>query len=406
MEQINIYSGKKAISRIVAAESLRDLTSCLEPYRSIYAVIDGNLARKCPATGQLTEILKNRNAKIKLIETSEEGKTLETVMDICAWLLENGADRDAMILAVGGGITTDMVGFASCIYKRGVRFAYVPTTLLSQVDAAIGGKTGVNFDKYKNILGIIRQPAFTYMCPQLLESLPQRDFLSGVAEMLKTFIIEDNGNYQKAADLFFDISSEYHVEVMMYGKDEKQAWAEILKKHRRTLSGLISAAARVKAGVVSRDQFEKDERRKLNLGHTFAHAIETLVQRESVEQRGAVKQREAATEDMEAEIQQRLPEGVTHGEAVAMGMVLAAKLADRYYRNDRNDPTELEAKISNDLWDCNIPCYCPYSIEEMAQIMKKDKKAEGGKVHFVLPKAIGEVEVVAFTVDEVCRLMV
>ena len=390
MEQINIYSGKKAISRIVAAESLRDLTSCLEPYKSIYAVIDGNVAQKCPATGQLTEILKNRNAKIKLIETSEEGKTLETVMDICAWLLENGADRDAMILAVGGGITTDMVGFASCIYKRGVRFAYVPTTLLSQVDAAIGGKTGVNFDKYKNILGIIRQPAFTYMCPQLLESLPQRDFLSGVAEMLKTFIIEDNGNYQKAADLFFDISSEYHVEVMMYGKDEKQAWTEILKKHRRTLSELISAAARVKAGVVSRDQFEKGERRKLNLGHTFAHAIETLAQRESVEQDDA---------------QQHLPEGVTHGEAVAMGMVLAAKLADRYYRNDRNDPTELEAKISNDLWDCNIPCYCPYSIEEMALIMKKDKKAEGGKVHFVLPKAIGEVEIVALTVDEVCRLM-
>ena len=389
MEQINIYSGKKAISRIVAAESLRDLPSCLEPYMNIYAVIDGNVAQKCPATGQLTEILKSRNAKIKLIETSEEAKTLETVMDICAWLLENGADRDAMVLAVGGGITTDMVGFASCIYKRGVRFAYVPTTLLSQVDAAIGGKTGVNFDKYKNILGIIRQPAFTYMCPQLLESLPQRDFLSGVAEMLKTFVIEDNGNYQKAADLFFDISSEYQVEVMRYGKDEKQAWGELLKKHRQTLSGLISAAARVKAGVVSRDQFEKDERRKLNLGHTFAHAIETLAQREA----------------MEAEIQQRLPEGVTHGEAVAMGMVLAAKLADRYYRNDRNDPTELEAKISNDLWDCNIPCYCPYSIEEMAQIMKKDKKAEGGKIRFVLPKAIGEVEIVSLTVDEVCRLM-
>ena len=392
MEQINIYSGKKAISRIVTSDSLKDLTSCLEPYRSIYAVVDGNVAQMCPATGQLTEILKNRNAKIKLIETSEEGKTLETVMGICAWLLENGADRDAMILAVGGGITTDMVGFASCIYKRGVRFAYVPTTLLSQVDAAIGGKTGVNFDKYKNILGIIRQPAFTYMCPQLLESLPQRDFLSGVAEMLKTFIIEDNGNYQKAADLFFDISSEYHLEVMMYGKDEKQAWTEILKKHRRTLSELISAAARVKAGVVSRDQFEKDERRKLNLGHTFAHAIETLAQRESIGQK-------------EADTQLRFPEGVTHGEAVAMGMVLAAKLADRYYRNDRNDPTELEAKISNDLWDCNIPCYCPYSIEEMAQIMKKDKKAEGGKVHFVLPKAIGEVEIVALTVDEVCRLM-
>ena len=375
MEQINIYSGKKAISRIVAAESLRDLTSCLEPYRSIYAVVDGNVAQKCPATGQLTEILKNRNAKIKLIETSEEGKTLETVMDICAWLLENGADRDALVMAVGGGITTDMVGFASCIYKRGVRFAYVPTTLLSQVDAAIGGKTGVNFDKYKNILGIIRQPAFTYMCPQLLESLPQRDFLSGVAEMLKTFIIEDNGNYQKAADLFFDISSEYHVEVMMYGKDEKQAWTEILKKHRRTLSGLISAAARVKAGVVSRDQFEDGERRKLNLGHTFGHAIEYLSHKRHND--------------------------IDHGHAVALGMVYAADLAEKL---ELAEPG-FAASLEHDLDATLLLIYNPYSIHDMAEAMRKDKKAEGGKVHFVLPRAIGDVVMHDLTVDEVVELL-
>jgi 3-dehydroquinate synthetase len=272
MEQINIYSGKKAISRIVAAESLRDLTSCLEPYKSIYAVIDGNVAQKCPATGQLTEILKNRNAKIKLIETSEEGKTLETVMDICAWLLENGADRDALVIAVGGGITTDMVGFASCIYKRGVRFAYVPTTLLSQVDAAIGGKTGVNFDKYKNILGIIRQPAFTYMCPQLLESLPQRDFLSGVAEMLKTFIIEDNGNYEKAITLLRALTEDFIklCDGATLSAGEAR-WPEALSGRLADLTPLIAAAAEVKAGVVSRDQLENGERRKLNLGHTFAH---------------------------------------------------------------------------------------------------------------------------------------
>ena len=385
MEQINIYSGKKAISRIVAAEDLIGLTACLEPYRSIFAVVDGNVANKCPAAAELTDILKARNAKIRLISASEENKTFGTVMDICAWLLENDADRDALVLAVGGGITTDMAGFAACIYKRGVRFAYVPTTLLSQVDAAIGGKTGVNFDRYKNILGIIRQPAFTFICPQLLESLPKRDFLSGAAEMLKTFIIEDGGNYRKAADLFFDISSEYHVEVMMYGKNEETAWRELLTKHRKALNELIVAAARVKAGVVSRDQFEKGERRKLNLGHTFAHAIETLAQREGYAQ--------------------RFPDGVTHGEAVAMGLVLAARLADRYCRGDRNDPTELEGMMSNDLWDSDIPCYCPYSIEEMAQIMKKDKKAEGGKVHFVLPKAVGEVDTVELSVEEVCRLM-
>lgn len=386
MEHINIYSGKKAISRIVTSDSIKGLSACLEPFRSVFAVIDKNI----PVNAQLMEILKAKNAGIRYINPSEETKTIETVMDICSWLLESGADRDAMILAVGGGITTDMVGFAACIYKRGVRFAYVPTTLLSQVDAAIGGKTGVNFEKYKNILGIIRQPAFTYICPQLLESLPKRDFLSGAAELLKTFIIEDNGNYQKAADLFFDIQSEFHLEVMMYGKDEKTQWRELLKKHRKTLTALIAAAANIKAGVVSRDQFEKGERRKLNLGHTFAHAIETLAQNES--------------STLPAE-EQHFPSGVTHGEAVAMGIVLAARLADRYYRNDSNETTALESKISNDLWDCDIPCYCPYSIEEMAETMKKDKKAEGSVIHFVLPKSIGEVETVELTVEEVCRLM-
>ena len=392
MEQINIYSGKKAISRIVTAEGIKELDACLKPYRHVFAVIDRNVADKCPAVTQLTEILKRHDAKIRLLEVSEDVKTLETVMEICAWMLENGADRDALLLAVGGGIATDMAGFAASIYKRGVRFAYVPTTLLSQVDAAIGGKTGVNFEKYKNILGVIRQPEFTYLCPQVLESLPKRDFLSGAAEMLKTFMIEDNGNYQKAADLFFDISSEFTMETMVNGKDERQVWKAIMTRNRRQMTELISAAARVKAGVVSRDQFERGERRKLNLGHTFAHAIETLAQRDEGER--------FSNHDGVCEIK-----GVTHGEAVAAGMVLAARLADRYYRNDRSETTELEAKVSNDLWDADIPCYCPYTIEEMAETMKKDKKAEGGKIHFVLPKAVGDVEIVDLTVEEVIRFL-
>ena len=385
MEQINIFSGKRPISRVVTSGNMKDLNLCLEPYRSVFAVVDRNVAEKCPAVIQLVEILKGRNVKIMTMTPSEESKTLESVMDICAWLLENNADRDALVLAVGGGITTDMAGFAASIYKRGVRFAYVPTTLLAQVDAAIGGKTGVNFDKYKNILGVIRQPEFTYICPKVLATLPKRDFCSGAAEMLKTFVIEDNGNYRKAADLLFDMSSEFNLEVLMFGKDEVETWTSIVDKHAKELGNLVAAAARVKAGVVSRDQFERGERRKLNLGHTFAHAIETLAQRDGAERFNG--------------------EGVTHGEAVAMGLVLASKLADRYFRNDRNDPTALEGQMSNDLWDSNVPCYCPYSIEEMADVMKKDKKAEGGKVHFVLPKAVGDVEVVDLTIEEVCRLM-
>ena len=368
------------------------LIGLLSTYKHLYAFIDKQLMMKSQIVRDLAVDLQEMGCPMRAVEATEEAKTMDSVLEMCSWLMEKGADRDAVLVAIGGGITTDMVGFAAGIYKRGVRYVNVPSTLLAQVDAALGGKSGVNFEKYKNILGVIRQPSITFIWPSLLTTLPRRDFLSGAAEMLKTFMIEDEGNYLKAADLFFDMSSEYNMEVLMNGKDEKKTWTGIMKKHMDTLCELIAAAADVKAGVVSRDPFEKEERRKLNLGHTFAHAIETLAQRDGGE-------RFQHPEDSQ------LPQGVTHGEAVAMGLVLAARLADRYFRKDKNDPTELEGMISNDLWDSDIPCYCPYTVEEMAETMKKDKKAEGGKVHFVLPKSVGEVEIVALTVDEVCRLM-
>lgn len=368
------------------------LIGLLLTYKHLYAFIDKQLMMKSQIVRDLAVELQEVGCPMRAVEATEEAKTMDSVLEMCSWLMEKGADRDAVLVAIGGGITTDMVGFAAGIYKRGVRYVNVPSTLLAQVDAALGGKSGVNFEKYKNMLGVIRQPSITFIWPSLLTTLPRRDFLSGAAEMLKTFMIEDNGNYQKAADLFFDMSSEYSMEVLMNGKDEKKTWAGIMKKHMDTLCELIGAAANVKAGVVSRDPFEKEERRKLNLGHTFAHAIETLAQRDGGER--------FSNHDGASEIK-----GVTHGEAVAMGLVLAARLADRYFRKDKNDPTELEAKVSSDLWDADIPCYCPYTVEEMAETMKKDKKAEGGKIHFVLPKAVGDVKIVDLTVEEVIRLL-
>ena len=134
------------------------------------------------------------------IVADEEHKNMDTVLGICRWLLECGADRDAVVYAVGGGVTTDMAGFAASIYKRGVRYVNYPTTLLCQVDAGIGGKTGVNLDGYKNILGVINFPLETRILPQALETLPERELRSGAAEMLKTFIIKDGGNYRKAVE--------------------------------------------------------------------------------------------------------------------------------------------------------------------------------------------------------------
>ena len=376
MEQINIYAGERIISRIMVEETIADLEKCLERYPHVFAVMDANVAMNCPASAEMAEIMNRKGVPGKLIDASEETKTMDTVMDICGWLLDNGADRDALVLAVGGGVTCDMVGFAASIYKRGVRFAYVPTTLLAQVDAAVGGKTGVNYDRYKNILGVIRQQEFTFICPQVLASLPHREFTAGVAEMLKTFIIDDNGNYQKAVDVLSEMSQGYSI---LPEESAADYWSDCVAAYSNELMYLVTEAVRVKAGIVSRDQFEKGERRKLNLGHTFAHAIETLAQREERD--------------------------ISHGEAVAMGLVMAARRSDRVFRGDMDTPTEMEGGLAIDLCDCGLFPQCPYDVEEMAEIMAKDKKAEGGKVHFILIREIGEVTSYAMAVDEVCRLM-
>ena len=376
MEQINIYEGEQVVSRILVEDGVERLEACLEPYEHVYAVMDENVAMKCYAAGSIADMLNRRGAPGMLVEASEEAKCMDTVMDICGWLLENGADRDALVLAIGGGITTDMVGFAASIYKRGVRFAYVPTTLLAQVDAAIGGKTGVNMGGYKNMLGVIRQPEFTYVCPQVLESLPMEDFQAGAAELLKTFIIEDDGNYEVAAGLLKSLTNDF-IELCAGAtlSDGEARWPEALTGRLTELTPLIAAAARVKAGVVSRDQFESGERMKLNLGHTFGHAIEALAHKKHND--------------------------IDHGHAVALGMVYAAQLAEKLGMAEPG----FAAAIEHDLDACLLLIINPYSIHDMAEAMRKDKKAENGKVHFVLPRAIGDVVMHDLTVDEVVELL-
>lgn len=376
MEQINIYDGEQVVSRILVEEGVERLEACLEQYEHVYTVMDENVAMKCYAAGAIADMLNRRGVPGMLVDASEETKCMDTVMDICGWLLENGADRDALVLAIGGGITTDMVGFAASIYKRGVRFAYVPTTLLAQVDAAIGGKTGVNMGGYKNMLGVIRQPEFTYVCPQVLESLPMEDFQAGAAEMLKTFIIEDDGNYEVAAGLLKSLTNDF-IELCAGStlSDGEARWPEALTGRLTELTPLIAAAARVKAGVVSRDQFESGERMKLNLGHTFGHAIEALAHKKHND--------------------------IDHGHAVALGMVYAAQLAEKLGMAEPG----FAAAIEHDLDACLLLIINPYSIHDMAEAMRKDKKAENGKVHFVLPRAIGDVAMHDLTVDEVVELL-
>lgn len=370
---ITLNYRKMAICRIYSGRKAEGVAEYLREYPAVYIITDKNTENFAAAVAK--SLPENFRGTFTL-EADELGKTMDNILKICAWLLENHADRNAMLLGIGGGITTDMTGFTASIYKRGIRFAYLPTTFLAQVDAAIGGKTGVNFENYKNILGVIRQPEFTYVCPEVLGTLTYRDFLSGAAELVKTFIIDDSGdNYEKAVTILSAIHD---------ATDHTSA----ISSHHAELEELIAAAAKVKAGVVERDEFEMGERRKLNLGHTFAHAIEW-----------EAHNREQSMGEVNAGVH-----GISHGEAVAMGMIMAAEASEYYYADDKSQPVAIQGlakKLTEDFRRCGLPVECPYPITALAEAMKKDKKSENGIVHFILIRAIGDVRIEDLPVDDV-----
>ena len=360
------------------------LLRTLSSFKHLFVFIDRNLMMRSRVIYDLSLELQDMGCPMRTVDASESLKTMDNVLGMCSWLMDKGADRDAVLVAIGGGITTDMVGFAASIYKRGVRYISVPTTLLSQIDAAIGGKTGVNFEHYKNMLGVISQPIFTFIWPEFLKTLPRRDFLSGAAELLKTFIIEDESEewYGRSVTLLEDYCAD----------------SEILERSSKELSDIIEAAAKVKAGVVSRDPHEKGERRKLNLGHTFAHAIETL-SRQDIAANGMPV--------LDVRNNRKSVTDITHGEAVAIGIVMAARLAEKIAAAsvELNVEKGLAERIERDFLACGLPVESPFRIEDMIDAMSKDKKAEDGKVHFILPLAIGEVVDYEMTLSQACALL-
>ena len=299
---------------------------------------------------------------------------MDTVLDICRWLLMLGADRGATLVALGGGIVTDLCGFAASIYKRGIRFGFIPTTLLAQVDAAIGGKNGVNLDAYKNMIGVIREPEFTLLIPSLLSTLPRREWLSGAAELLKTFIIDNTGGrYEEAVEaLKKEIPSPGSFDKL---RNQARNDSVVIPSECERISPLLLAAASVKERIVAADLYERGERRKLNLGHTFAHAIE---------RRARLSGRD-----------------ISHGEAVAMGILLAARASERLGIS----PEGLEKRLRRDWAAVGLPTECPFPPSELAADMTKDKKADGDKVHFVLIRGIGDVVVTPLGVREVIDLL-
>lgn len=290
------------------------------------------LQQSCQSAGIRCEFLD--------VPDGERHKTIATVEDLAERMLELGADRNATVIAFGGGVVGDLAGFLASVYMRGVEFVQVPTTLLAQVDAAIGGKTGVNLAAGKNLLGTFHHPRAVLTDPGVLATLPEREYRSGLYEALKCGIIR--------APKIFEFMEESR--------------ERILHRDREALEWLIAESVAVKAEVVAADEREAGLRRILNFGHTIGHALE-------------------------AETRYKY---FLHGEAVAWGMVAAAMIAAAM---QKSDPETAQRIISAVLAYAALP---KVSIrgKNIVKRLTRDKKSLNGVAHFVLPVEIGKVAIV------------
>ena len=277
------------------------------------------------------------------IPDGEQYKTLDWANAIYSALLINSFDRKSALVALGGGVIGDLTGFAAATFMRGVPFVQVPTTLLAMVDSSVGGKTGVNHAMGKNMIGAFYQPKKVLMDLDVLRSLPQEEFLAGMAEVIKYGVIWDAS--------FFEYLDRKREKILALNPD--------------VLSQIIQRSCEIKAEVVCKDEREGGLRAILNFGHTVGHAIETA---ENYTMR--------------------------HGEAVAIGMVYASKLAHNTGLCNASVPERVEKLIKSYGLPTSLSALSRKpSVTELMDTMRIDKKAEGGKVRFVLPKKIGEVVV-------------
>ena len=282
------------------------------------------------------------------IPSGESYKTLQTVEAIYRELVNLETDRSTLIVGVGGGLATDVAGFVASTFLRGTSFGFISTTLLGQVDASIGGKNGVNLDGYKNMVGNIRQPSFVWCDLSLLGTLANREYVSGIAEIIKYGVIRD---------ILFMEYMEEHME-------------SLLNQEIGVLEHVVSTSVALKADVVQKDEKESDLRKILNFGHTIGHAIERYKR-------------------------------ILHGEAVSVGMVLSARLS---YLQGLLSASEVD-RVEQMVLSAGLPAHMELDPGEIYQNIRKDKKRSGEDVHFVLLKGLGNTIIRPIALSELKSLL-
>ncbi len=276
------------------------------------------------------------NASLIDFPAGESSKNIKTVTDIAGKLMESGADRETSLIALGGGVVGDVAGFVASVFMRGVPYIQIPTTLVAQVDSSIGGKTGVDLSQGKNLLGTFYQPSAVFANLSFLDTLPEKEFNNGLAEMIKYGIIDDEKMFRSLEDNIEAVKSN----------DSK------------LMPGLVENCCQIKKSVVEIDEKEHGLRRILNYGHTIGHSLEAISRY-----------------------------SITHGEGVALGMIAAARISEKMGYLKNNESERIEALIRQ----AGLPVRIPKSLsgEKIIAQLKMDKKKKGDVIHFVLLKKIG-----------------
>ncbi|NKB33407.1 MAG: 3-dehydroquinate synthase [Pseudomonadales bacterium] len=352
MQTVNVDLGDRSYPIFIGAKLFEDPSLLLPFIGKGRVVIVTNEIVAPLYLDRVQDQLGKQFGSVIILPDGEETKSLDTIAHIYDHLLEGKYDRKTTLVALGGGVVGDITGFAAATYQRGINFLQIPTTLLAQVDSSVGGKTGVNHALGKNMIGAFYQPQCVIADTEVLQSLPEREIKAGLAEVLKYGLINN--------EEFFD---------WLAANSES-----ILNLEGESISNAVKICCMAKAELVAQDEKEVGVRALLNLGHTFGHAIETATGYGTW----------------------------LHGETVAMGMVMAADLSRRLGWLDSQAAARIREVIEKNF---GMPVEPPadITIEQYLDLMSSDKKAELGKIRFILLKAIGEAVIEGDVESEILK---
>lgn len=324
-------------------------------------VTDSNIAL-LPEVKKFLDLQKSKNHPVVVLPSGEENKTLDSVLTIVKAALEADFNRNSVFVGIGGGVITDMTAFAASIFKRGAKLELIPTSLLAMVDAACGGKTGCDFENYKNMIGSFYPAGKLHICPEFVQSLPESEYFSGLAEAIKTAMLYDK-------EMFEDFESKSDL---------------IKERNPEILDKVIGKCVRAKAKIVEEDLTEKGLRMQLNLGHTFAHALETVAGL------GAI----------------------SHGEAVAWGCGRAIDLSVNLglaFENYKNRVFAMLEKYGYSVEKVHPVLVGKIAENQIAETlikaMKKDKKNSSSTIKVVLQRDIKQTEIIQVADSEIAKVL-